>query len=286
MKFDQRTFIYTSLALLAFAGNSVLCRFALLDSAIDPSSFTAIRLISGAAMLLILIGFPRSSLELGSLPIARLVWPAFSLFVYAICFSFAYIDLDTGTGALVLFGVVQLTMISVGLVSGNKPSMLELIGMVIAFSGLVWLLLPGAEAPSLRGFILMSIAGVAWGFYTYLGKGVSKPLLGTARNFLLTVPLVLLVWLLMAASVSLSLEGVILASVSGALTSGVGYTLWYIAIEKLSVVQSAVIQLLVPVIATVGGVYIVSEPLSAQLVIASVLVLGGVLVSILGRRAV
>lgn len=284
MKFDQRTFLYTGLALLAFAGNSVLCRFALLDEAIDPSSFTAIRLISGAITLVLLAGFPRSSLGFASLPLTRIIWPALCLFVYAICFSFAYIDLDTGAGALVLFGVVQLTMVVVGLVSGNRPSLLELTGMIIAFSGLIWLLLPGTEAPSVRGFLLMSLAGIAWGFYTYLGKGVSQPLLATARNFVLAVPLVVIVWLLMLGDVSISSKGLLLAGISGALTSGVGYTLWYIAIERLSVVQSAVIQLLVPVVATVGGIYIVSEPLTIQLVIASALVLGGVLVSILARR--
>jgi len=277
-----KTILLTLFALVAFAGNSVLCRYALKDEMIDASSFTAIRLISGAvflSLLLIIKGRGQFEWRAGN-------WSSsLFLFIYTVAFSFAYINLDTGVGALILFGFVQVTMVFNNIAKGNKLRIMEWLGLLVAFSGLVLLLLPSASAPSLFGFILMAISGVAWGFYTLAGKGAVSPTLLTGGNFLRTVPLVILMVLFNLESVSISHEGVLLAVVSGAITSGLGYAVWYAAINGLNITQAAVLQLTVPIIATFGGVLFSNELISIQLLTSSLLVLGGILIVILGNRS-
>ena len=283
------TIFYTSLALIAFAGNSVLCRMALGNEAIDAASFTSLRLLSGIAVLLVIFSISQraSSLNGGSdnRKASKGSWQsAIYLFVYAICFSYAYITLDTATGALILFGSVQLTMMVVSLVTGSRFNRLEWTGLIIAFGGFVYLVLPKVSTPSMFGFVLMSLSGIAWGMYTLAGKASQHPLSDTTYNFLRTLPLVILCILLTISTTDISPQGAILAVLSGAVASGVGYTIWYIALRDLSAIQAAVLQLLVPVIAAVGGIFIVNETMSMRLIIASFLVLGGILLTIQGKQ--
>jgi len=272
----------TSLALLAFAGNSVLCRLALGEGAIDAASFTIIRLLSGIIVLAIILQAIRSHKVIIST--SRGSWKAsFMLFVYALTFSYAYISLETGVGALVLFGSVQITMIVVGLFLGNKLHYSEWTGLIVAFSGFVYLVLPDLTTPSLMGFILMCISGVAWGFYTLAGKTSKNPMSDTAYNFFRTIPLVLILTAVTFQYAALSQKGILLAVISGSIASGVGYTIWYIALRGLSTIQAAVLQLLVPVIAALGGVLFANEVFTLRLLMSSVMVLGGIMVMILGR---
>ncbi|MEH6580267.1 MAG: DMT family transporter [Amphritea sp.] len=275
-----KVILLTSVALLAFAGNSVLCRLALGDGAIDAGSFTIIRLLSGIVALLAIISLSngkRSSTSKGS-------WFAASmLFLYAVAFSYAYVSLDTGTGALILFGAVQITMIFVSLLRGHRLHYSEWAGMLVAFAGFVYLVLPGVNTPSITGFLLMTIAGVAWGGYTLKGRGSKSPLGDTAYNFLRTLPFVLVLLVVVIQNVDLSLAGILLAVASGAIASGAGYTVWYIALRDLSATQAAVVQLLVPVIAAVGGVMFAHEVVSLRLILSSILVLGGIMMVVLGR---
>ncbi|MEO0368346.1 MAG: DMT family transporter [Pseudomonadota bacterium] len=273
-------FINTILALVAFAGNSVLCRFALGDNLIDASSFTSIRLLAGIVMLVsISYLFERRSLHKsdGS-------WQAsIFLFIYAAAFSFAYIYLDTGTGALILFTAVQLSMILIGIFLGNQLNRVEWFGLIAAFFGFVYLISPGITAPSLEGFLLMSVAGIAWGCYTLKGKASTNPLADTTGNFVRTLPFVALLVLMTYQNSQLSTIGVALAVVSGGLASGVGYTIWYSALKGLTTVRAAVVQLSVPIIAAIGGAIFVNEGLSLRFVISSVVILGGILTVILAR---
>lgn len=275
-----KTILLTGLALIAFAANSVLCRLALGNEAIDAASFTVIRLLSGTVVLLIIIGATRNikgTSEKGS-------WSAsFMLFLYAITFSYAYISLDTGTGALILFGSVQITMILLSLLSGTRLHFTEWAGMTVAFTGFVYLVLPGVTTPSTIGFLLMTIAGITWGIYTLKGRGSKSPLMDTAYNFLRTTPLVVLLVILTINNVNYSSEGILLALLSGGITSGIGYTIWYIALGGLSSTQAAVLQLLVPVIAALGGVIFVSEAITSRLIISATMVLGGILMVVFGR---
>ncbi|WP_281560679.1 DMT family transporter [Thalassomonas sp. RHCl1] len=270
----------TGFALFAFAGNSVLCRLALGDSAIDAASFTAIRLFSGIIMLGVILLATKSN----QTPPAKGSWSAaFMLFLYAVTFSFAYISLDTGTGALILFGAVQLTMIMASLLSGIKLHATEWLGTLIAFSGFVYLVQPSLSTPSFTGFVLMTIAGIAWGVYTLKGRGSNSPLADTSYNFLRTLPFLLLLVLPMLYNSHLSRDGILLAVLSGAIASGIGYAVWYIALRGLSVIQAAVVQLLVPIIAALGGVIFANEVISLQLMLSSLMVLGGILIVLLGR---
>lgn len=270
-----------TIALLAFAGNSVLCRLALGDQVVDAASFTSIRLLSGAIFLCALVRFKEKksvSMKGGS-------WlSAISLFLYAATFSYAYISLDTGTGALILFGFVQLTMIAYTFMQGKRLAIVEWFGLFIAFSGLLVLLLPGASAPSLTGFILMAISGVAWGIYTIKGKGSETPLLDTATNFLKTLPFIILLTLITFYNSELSTRGIILAATSGAITSGLGYAIWYAVLKNITVIQAAISQLLVPIIASIAGVLFTNETITTKLLIASLLILGGILVLTLGKH--
>ena len=276
---------YTITALIAFAANSVFCRMALKDNAIDASSFTAIRLLSGVVMFLILLSF-NSSLSNQSDGNQRKTWiSALMLFIYAIAFSFAYISLETGTGALVLFGTVQITMITMSVISGHRLRLFELLGMTVSFGGLAYLVYPTITTPSFSGFILMVVSGAAWGMYTVIGRGSKNPLKDNALNFKYTIPLVLVLVLTTLPMVSLSLEGVVYAVLSGAFSSALGYTVWYIALSGLSTTEAAVVQLSVPVIASIGGILFVSEPISTRLVIACTLVLGGILIVVLSKKS-
>ena len=201
---------------------------------------------------------------------------AFFLFGYAICFSFAYVDLTTATGALILFGIVQATMIVSALIAGERPKLLEWLGLVLALGGLVYLVFPGLESPPLISSILMSFAGIAWGGYTLRGKGSENPLADTAGNFVRSIPFVILASLPFIYRVNLSTKGVLFAVLSGAIASGIGYSVWYAALKYHTATRAAIFQLSVPVIAAVGGLIFLSEVISMRLVIASSLILGGI----------
>ena len=276
-----KIFILTGLALIAFAANSVLCRLALGDKTIDAASFTNIRLFSGAVVLLLILKLYNSQSQNSS----KGNWlSSFMLFLYAVTFSFAYISLDTGTGALIMFGSVQITIILLSIISGNRLNIYEWLGVTIAFLGFVYLILPGVSSPSLIGFSLMTIAGIAWGIYTLKGKESKNPLRDTTYNFIRTIPFIIILLVSTIQHSSYSTKGVVLAIISGGITSGIGYTIWYMAMEGLSKIQTAVIQLLVPIIAAFGGVIFVDEKITFRLSIASILVLGGILVVVLGRK--
>ena len=266
--------------MIAFAANSVLCRMALGSEAIDASSFTVIRLLSGTIVLLVIIGSTRNITDSST----KGSWTAsFMLFLYAITFSYAYISLDTGTGALILFGSVQITMILLSLISGTRLHFTEWAGVIIAFTGFVYLILPDVTTPSVIGFLLMTVAGIAWGVYTLKGRDSKNPLMDTAYNFLRTTPFVILLVIATANNVNYSSEGILLALLSGGITSGIGYTIWYIALGGLSSTQAAVLQLSVPIIAALGGVIFVYEAITFRLTISAAMVLGGILTVVLGR---
>lgn len=270
---SSRAFGLTALAMLAFAGNSVLCRLALADATIDPASFTVLRIASGAAMLLLVLSLThrhKSSTGHGS-------WlSALMLFIYAACFSYAYVTLSAGAGALILFGFVQATMITWGLWSGDRPGGLEWLGWAVATAGLVWLVMPGVEAPPLAGAMLMAASGAAWGIYTLRGRGESDPLAATAANFTRALVFAAALALIAIGNTDISGRGALLALLSGAVTSGIGYVIWYAAVHELSAMQAALVQLSVPAIAAGGGVLLLAEPLTMRLLLSVVLVLGGI----------
>lgn len=248
---------------------------------IDAASFTIIRLTSGALALLLILGINNRKKRIAS----KGNWLSASmLFLYAITFSYAYITLDTATGALILFGSVQTTMVLLTLFSGNRLHMAEWAGLIISFFGFIYLTLPGLTTPSVLGFILMSASGIAWGVYTLKGRSSTEPLSDTAFNFLRTLPLVLVVAIITIQYSDLSLKGILLASASGMVASGIGYSVWYKALGGLSVIQASVVQLLVPVIAAAGGLIFVSEMISLRLIFSSSLILGGILVVIFGHN--
>lgn len=274
--------IFTLVALIAFAGNSVLCRVALGEEQIDAAGFTAVRLISAALFLYLLFSFKRIEKPLLSY---GHWWSSLMLFIYAICFSFAYLTLDTGTGALILFGSVQICMLTISKLSGERFSYLELIGLAMAVIGFIYLVLPTLSTPSLSGFVLMAMSGIAWGFYTLAGKKSLQPSLDTTMNFIRTIPMTMITLLFIDFS-SITNKGLVVAILSGVVTSGIGYIIWYKALPLLSNMQAAVTQLLVPVIATFGGLVFISEPISMRLVVASTLVLGGVLLVVIAKHKI
>lgn len=275
------TILHTTLALVAFALNSLLCRMALRDGAIDPASFTTVRLASGALTLLVIVTVargPRTAVSAGG-------WiSAAMLATYAVAFSFAYLELNTGTGALILFGAVQVTMIGSGLGAGERLRAREWIGISLALLGFLYLVLPGLEAPSPGGAALMAGAGVAWGIYSLRGRRAADPVAETGGNFLRALPLGIAVSLLAPPATELGSRGVLLAIASGALTSGLGYVAWYAALRGLSATRAATLQLAVPVMAAFGGVLLLSEEVTPRLVVAAVIILGGVRLS-LGAKA-
>jgi len=266
----SKTYALTLVAMIAFAANSLLCRAALGTNEIDAASFTSIRLVSGALVLAAIVHTKSQRFDFAP----RRIVPAMMLFSYATTFSFAYNSLNAATGALVLFGSVQATMMVYAFVSGERPGLIQIIGYLMALGGLIYLMLPGVSAPSLTGSLLMSIAGISWGIYTLLGRTVSDSLNDTANNFFKTVPFALVLGFV--GSRSLSAYGLVLACASGALTSGLGYAIWYSAIRGLTPTQAASVQLSVPVITAIGGVLLLSEAMSIRLVIASMLILGGI----------
>jgi drug/metabolite transporter (DMT)-like permease len=276
-----KTLILTILALIAFAANSVLCRSALGENNIDAASFTVIRLFSGALVLLAILIIRNHKT---SFPSKGGWFSSCMLFLYAITFSFAYITLDTGTGALILFGSVQITMILLSVISGNRLHITEWLGVSVAFAGFVYLILPGLSAPSLTGFMLMMVAGIAWGIYTLKGKGSKNPLSDTTYNFLRTTPVVIVLLIITIHNAHYSSDGILLAILSGSVASGIGYTVWYLALGGLTATQAAVVQLSVPVIAAFGGVIFISEAITLRLTLSALLILGGILLVVLGRN--
>lgn len=259
------------LTMVAFAGNSLLCRVALKDTAIDPASFTSVRLLSGALALWLIVRIRHGSLK------GRGNWfSALALFAYAAGFSFAYVSLPAAVGALLLFGAVQATMIGHGLWAGERIQGLRLIGVLIALGGLVGLLLPGLSAPPLQGSLLMLGAGVAWGVYSLRGAGTGDATCKTAGNFIRTVPMTIVLSLLMLKKLSWDQAGFWYAMCSGALASGLGYAIWYTVLPGLKTTSAATVQLSVPVIAAAGGILLLGEPMTLRLLLTSAAILGGI----------
>jgi drug/metabolite transporter (DMT)-like permease len=274
--------LLTVFALTAFAFNSILCRMALRTDEINPASFTAVRLISGALVLCLLAFSFKKTRDLRRTG----QWPsAFFLFIYAICFSLAYLQLSTGTGALILFGSVQLTMIAAALAKGERPGSLEWLGLATAVGGLVYLTLPGLQSPPLNSSLLMAAAGASWGLYTIRGKSSKDPLADTTGNFVLALPFALIALIVFWPNVHLSFHGIILAVLSGSIASGIGYAIWYAALRYHTAARAAVLQLSVPVIAAFGGVVLLGETASMRLGIAAALILGGISLAIAGRKS-
>lgn len=266
-----RTLFLTALAMLAFAGNSLLCRLALKATRIDAASFTSLRLLAGALMLWLLL-----HLRQGSGRVSGNWRSAAALFVYAAAFSYAYLHLDAGTGALLLFGAVQISMLVYGFIQGERPNGQQGLGFVLALGGLIALLLPGASAPSLTGGLLMLLSGLAWGMYSLLGRQVSDPLAASAGNFLRAIPFALLLTLVYLHRQSWDAPGLTYAVLSGALTSGIGYVIWYSALGGLSAFQAASVQLSVPILAALAGSLLLGEAISLRLLLVSIAVLGGI----------
>ena len=276
-----QTTLLTTLTMIAFASNSLLNRLALGQKTIDATSYTTIRLISGAIMLSLIASSQRKSGQ----PLLGGSWlSALFLFLYALAFSFAYLSLSAGTGALILFGSVQLTMIIVAIRSGERPQLLEWLGLCLAFGGLIYLVLPGLSAPPLLGSTLMLIAGIAWGIYTLRGRGSQNPLADSTGNFVYAVPMIVLIRLISVNNIHLSVAGFLFATLSGALASGVGYVIWYSALRGLTTTRAAIIQLSVPVLAAWGGVLFLSEHISARLLFAGIFILGGIALTVLSRN--
>lgn len=274
-----RLFFLTMLAMIAFAGNSLLCRLALKHTSIDPAHFTNIRIISGALVLGLII-----RMRAGAHSVAG-NWPsALALFIYATCFSYAYLSLSAATGALILFGTVQATMIGYGLWTGELLGTRQSVGLICAFSGFAALLLPGLSTPSLPGSLLMLSAGVAWGVYSLRGKCAGDPTHVTAGNFLRAVFLAEALSVVTLPSVSLDRSGFWYAVFSGALASGVGYAIWYTALRGLTAASAAVVQLSVPILTAAGGIVFLDEAITLRLIIASTTILGGIALVIIDKK--
>ena len=266
-----RILLLTTLTMIAFAGNSVLCRLALRETAIDAASFTSIRLASGALVLGLLARFLRPGMKGDGNWLSAL-----ALMAYAGCFSFAYLSLSAATGALLLFGAVQATMIGYGIWRGERLQGQALLGLVLALGGLVGLMLPGLSAPPLWGSLLMLLAGIAWGVYSLRGKGAGDPVRVSAGNFLRAVPMALALSLLLLSRANPDPAGIGYAVASGAVASGLGYAIWYSVLPALKATQAATIQLSVPVIAALGGIVFLGESLTLRLTLASIAILGGI----------
>ncbi len=277
-----RLALITAITMVAFAGNSLLNRAALADGTTGPAAFAVIRMISGALCLAALL-VVRSNLP-------RLMAPgrwigAGSLALYMLGFSFAYVALDAGFGALILFGVVQVTMFAGAVLGGERPPLARWLGSVIALAGLAWLVWPNtADAPALGASLLMVAAALGWGVYSLAGRGAGDPLQNTAANFICASPIALVAWIILPDGVDAT--GALLAVVSGTVTSGLGYALWYSVLPRLEATVAALAQLTVPVIAVVGGLLFLAEPATLRLTIASAVILGGVAFGVLGQRRI
>ncbi|HEU5155271.1 MAG TPA: DMT family transporter [Gemmatimonadales bacterium] len=276
----MRPALLTTLALIAFAANSLLCRLALRSQAIDPASFSAIRIAAGALILALLVRWPSDG---PPVPGGSTWTSAGLLFLYAAPFSFAYQHLSAGTGALLLFASVQVTMVLVALSRGERPRPIQWAGLVVAIAGLVYLVLPGLTAPDPVSAFLMLLAGGAWGFYSLRGRSTTAPLAQTAGNFARAVPMALVLCLVAWPGPPVKASGVLWAVLSGAIASGIGYALWYSALRQLTAMTAAIVQLAVPILAGAGGVLLLHEVLTVRLGLAAVLVLGGIAMAILGR---
>jgi drug/metabolite transporter (DMT)-like permease len=299
---STQLFILTLLAMIAFASNSLLCRAALKQTTVDAATFTFVRILSGAVALWLIMNvwrgiivpspqsFPKG--RGGSVSLREKIgmrcdgnWiSAFALFIYAAAFSFAYINLSAGTGALLLFGAVQATMILWGLHKGERLDAIQIVGFMVAVTGLVVLVFPGLSAPPLVGSILMLGAGVAWGIYSLRGKGEKNPASVTAGNFVRAVPFAAAVSIILVPWVHVDPAGVSYAIVSGAITSGLGYVIWYSALPGLKAASAATVQLSVPVLAATGGILLLGEPLTLRYLLASIAILGGIALVVLERN--
>jgi drug/metabolite transporter (DMT)-like permease len=266
-----RTLSLTALAMVAFASNSILCRLALRQTSIDPATFTLVRILSGAIALWLVMQMRREkSGKAGN-------WlPAFAVSAYAAAFSFAYLQLSAGTGALLLFGAVQATMISWGLLKGEHLDAIQVVGLIVAITGLTVLLVPGLSAPPLFDSVIMLIAGIAWGIYSLCGRGEKHPVGATAGNFLRAIPFAVVLIVVGWPWIKLDASGVFYATISGAITSGLGYVIWYRALPGLRAASAATVQLSVPVLAATGGIILLGERISLRYVLASLAVLGGI----------
>jgi drug/metabolite transporter (DMT)-like permease len=270
----------TTLTMIAFAGNSLFCRMALKETGIDAASFTSVRLLSGAAMLWLLMSLQRQA------PLAHGSWrSATALFIYAVTLSFAYRSIDTGAGALMLFGAVQATMLIAGFIGGERMSRIQTAGFVSAMVGLVILVSPGVEAPSVLDSILMLASGIAWGVYSMFGRGQPNPAAATAGNFLRAAPMTIALSLFALPWLQLEGQGVLYAVLSGAVTSALGYVLWYRVLQHMRAMTASTVQLSAPVLAAIAGILLLGETVTQDLVIASVLILGGILLVLrFGKR--
>ncbi len=274
-----RLTLLTAITMIAFAGNSLLCRAALAETHIDAASFTSIRLLSGALTLLILVWIRTRS------PSVAGNWrSALALFVYAAGFSFAYIQLTAATGALLLFGAVQCTMIGYGLCKGERMNWIQILGVLVAVGGLIGLLLPGLSAPPLLGASLMLMAGTGWGVYSLRGRGTLDATRDTAGNFLRALPFALALSALLLSHANVDPHGAAFAFASGALASGLGYAIWYAVLPALKATSAATVQLSVPAIAAIGGALLIGEPITLRVTVSSVAILGGVAMFIFNKR--
>ena len=276
-----RLTLLVAASLSAFAANSLLCRKALASELIDPVSFTTIRILSGAVVLFLLVlsrGKIKSSLQSGSWLGAAL------LIIYALTFSLGYISLDSGTGALILFGLVQVTMIVSARRSGERLGLVQYSGLGIAIIGLTYLLLPGVTAPNPTGALLMAASGLAWALYTLAGKTATNPMTTTFGNFLRAAPLALIASLVTLSQVEITSTGLILGTLSGGITSGLGYILWYSTLPKLSTTQASILQTLTPPLTSLAGIIFLNEVFTARLGISSALILAGVLLALLANK--
>jgi drug/metabolite transporter (DMT)-like permease len=281
---SPRILILTLAAMIAFASNSLLCRAALKQTSIDAVSFTFVRVFSGAVVLCLFMNLRRMIQTTQSVGAGGNWISALALFIYAAGFSFAYLAVAAGTGALLLFGAVQATMILWGLHKGERLRAIQIFGLVVAMTGLVVLLFPGLSAPTLLGSILMLGAGVAWGVYSLRGKREKNPVTATTGNFVRAVPLAAGVSLIFIPWSDLDLAGVIYAIISGAVTSGLGYVIWYSVLPSLKAASAATVQLSVPVLAAAGGILFLGEPLTLRYLFASVAVLGGIALVVLEKN--
>ena len=284
-----RVFVLTLLAMIAFASNSLLCRAALRDTGIDAASFTLVRIFSGAIALWLISSVAAVS-DRRNNPVGAQRAPlqgnwisAFALFAYAAAFSFAYNTLSAGTGALLLFGAVQATMIFWGLHKGERLRAIQIVGLIVAITGLIVLVFPGITAPPLIGSILMLSAGLAWGVYSVRGKSASNAIVETTGNFIHAVPFAIVTSVIFISSMRFDRAGIIYAFVSGAITSGLGYVIWYSVLPQIKATSAAVVQLSAPVLVATGGIVLLSEPITLRYVIASIATLGGILLVIIER---
>jgi len=281
---SARVLILTLAAMIAFASNSLLCRAALKQTSIDAASFTFVRVFSGAVVLWLVTNLRRMIRTTRDVGVGGNWISALALFLYAAGFSFAYVDVAAGTGALLLFGAVQATMILWGLHKGERLRAIQIVGLIVAMTGLVVLLFPGLSAPPLFGSILMLGAGVAWGIYSLRGKREKNPVTATTGNFVRAVPFAAALSIIFLRWLDLDLAGVIYAIISGAITSGLGYVIWYSVLPSLKAASAATVQLSVPVLAAAGGILLLGEPLTLRYLLASVAILGGITLVVLEKN--